>query len=112
MIDKWRPGLGYGAFPFRPYWKDKMLSGQKTCTSRPSRYFFKDNKFMAFGAIFELIKVERLSLEHVATVLYKDEGCDSPDAFIAVWNDIHHIKGYVPEQVVWVHHFRLVKGAL
>ena len=43
--------------PFRPEFKDKMLKGLKTATSRTKKYGNAGDTFNAFGATFRIIHV-------------------------------------------------------
>lgn len=97
--------------PFLPEWKDKMLSGQKTCTSRNKKYGQIGDTFNIYGATFELTNINSEYLFYVATSLFKEEGCTTPNEFIEVWERIHPKKGFVRQQSVWVHHFR-IKGKI
>ena len=95
--------------PFMPIWRDKMIGGLKTCTSRTKRYGKAGDRFEAFGYAFELTKVEQAHLENVCAVLYGKEGCKSPKEFYDVWVKLHPRRGFVHDQLVWVHHFRRVE---
>lgn len=89
--------------PFQEQWREKMLSGQKECTSRPRRYGVEGDTFEAFGATFKLTALVRIELSHVAEYYYKLEGCESPEHFMRVWVSLHRRKGWVPMQKVWTH---------
>lgn len=92
--------------PFLPIFKDTMLSGIKTCTSRTRRYGQPGDKFEAWGEIFEIREIERLLLSTVRDKFYRHEGFTSPDEFVAVWTKLHPIKGFDPESAVYLHSFR------
>lgn len=94
--------------PFLPEWKDKMLAGIKTHTCRSEAYGQPGDRFQIFGATFELIAVWQTTLADVAMHYYKQEGCDSPEDYIAVWNKIHKRRGYVATDIKWLHKFKLV----
>ena len=96
--------------PFRDDFKGLMLRDLKTCTSRNKRYGDPGDTFEAFGATFKLTQQDRWALKNVALVLYREEGCTSPDHFIAVWKKIHPRAGWTPEKLVWVHYFKRVVG--
>ena len=93
--------------PFKPKWKDKLLNGEKVSTCRYSRYGEVGDEFEAFGATFYLMGVDRIKLQRVKDFLYKEEGCDSPEEFEAIWNEIHPHKKYQPYHYVWFHEFAL-----
>ena len=92
--------------PFQPHWQHKMLAGLKTCTSRRKKHGNKGDTFRHFGASFVILTVEKYYLSVIAEYLYKEEGCDSPNEFIKIWTELHPIKGWVPDQKVFVHFFR------
>jgi len=64
--------------------------------------------FVAFGETFEVTEVARLMLVEVADEHCLEEGVDSPEAFIQVWNALHPIRGFQGEDGVWFHKFRKV----
>ncbi len=92
--------------PFREEFREPMLEGRKTCTSRNRRYGEPGDRFVAFDATFELTAVFQAQLEYVACVLWQEEGVSGPEHFKRVWTELHPRKGWAPEQVVWVHKFR------
>jgi len=91
--------------PFKSYFKDAMLSGKKTMTSRTKRYGQKGDTFDIFGATFKITNVMQCSLMLVANEYYLDEGCNSSTDFVDVWKQIHPRKGFQSSQMVWVHVF-------
>ena len=94
--------------PFLGYWKEKMLSGKKTCTSRTKKYGNVGDKFKVFNTEFELTDVKQVTLKEVGDKYYKQEGCDSLAQFVKIWSSIHYNRGFVLEQVVWLHTFKIV----
>ena len=94
--------------PFKPYFREPMLAGVKTCTARTSRKGAVGDRFQAFGAWFELKNVTEECLAYVADC-WKSEGCTSREHFLSVWNEIHPVKGYDPEQIVYLHRFKKVE---
>lgn len=96
--------------PFRQEFRDVMLSGEKTMTSRTKRYGNMGDTFKIFGVTFQLTKQPwKMYLGVVAYLFYTKEGLDSEDEFIAVWNEIHPRKGFDPEQQVWAHTFKRIE---
>lgn len=95
--------------PFLPEFKDALASGRKIATTRSRRYV-KEGEFTAFGMTFLLVTCYKKRLYHVACVDYKEEGLDSPEAFIGVWNRTHKRKKYEddPNLLVWLHLFRRI----
>ena len=97
--------------PFRKEFRDKILSGQKTCTSRTKQYGKFGDTFEAFGAEFTITHLERANkygytLFDIAHYHYREEGFDTPEEFIECWKKIHPRKGYDPDQTVYVHFFK------
>jgi len=93
--------------PFRPFFRDTMLSGVKICTSRPYPMAQAGDHFYAFGKTFEVVAVHTELLGYIANNLWKEEGVASPAEFVAVWNSIHYFKGYRPNWLVYLHWFNL-----
>ena len=91
--------------PFQEQFKDAMLTGTKTKTSRTKKYGTIGDKFKAFGAEFIIVNQEEEKLQYVADHYYKDEGFERPEQFINIWVELHPRKGWDPNQKVWVHEF-------
>jgi len=92
--------------PFLPEWKEKMLNDRKTCTSRVTRYCREGDEFEAFEREFVVTTIYQVNLDFVSCILFRQEGCSSPQAFIDIWNRIHPKKRFIPMQLVWVHWFK------
>jgi hypothetical protein len=95
--------------PFLEYWENKMLKGEKTCTSRVRRYGVVGDYFKVFNVEFEITDIKEVRLEEVRDKYYIQEGCDSKEKFEKIWSNIHTKKGFVPEQMVWLHIFKKIK---
>lgn len=94
--------------PFQERWRDLMLTGKKTMTSRTKRYGQEGDTFKAFGATFKIYHMGELPLHMIAAGYYLLEGCVSPADFEHVWWSLHPRKGFVDEQVVFCHFFRIL----
>ena len=93
--------------PFRDQFKEAMLSGRKTCTSRNKKYGDVGDIFVVFGKCFVLTKLREEKLTTVAHFLYREEGFNRSSEFMDCWNQIYPRKGYDSEQIVWVHIFKV-----
>ena len=92
---------------------------RKRCTSRNKKHGEVGDTFVASHnsvtedsiqvVEYQITHIEKISLGFVAKYLYELEGADSPEGFMKVWEDIHPVIGFVPEQKVWVHVFKEVK---
>ena len=91
--------------PFKEGFKFPLLDGVKICTSRTKRMGKEGDTFWAFGQQFAIERIHHIPLAAVVP-LWKEEGCLSADDFVAVWNAIHPRKGYLPDQLVYLHWFR------
>ena len=91
--------------PFYARFKEPLLNGTKTWTSRTKRYGKIGDTFDAFGATFAITDIKHWHLSFV-TNHWKEEGCESREDFIQLWQKIHPRKGYDPYQQVYVHIFR------
>lgn len=97
--------------PFKEQFRQAMLSGRKTMTSRTKRYGEVEDTFDAFGATFQITDVMRCSLMLVANEYYLDEGCDSSEDFVKIWEKIHPRRGFDPNQGVYVHTFEKMEAS-
>ena len=97
--------------PFREEFREPMLKGQKTATSRTEKYGDVGDTFTAFDALFEITSVHKLHLGTIAKYHFKVEGVASPEAFKQKWAEIHPRKGFDAEQQVFIHFFRRLKKA-
>jgi hypothetical protein len=95
--------------PFKWWFRQDMLYGNKTCTSRTSKMADEGDIFVAFGERFTISKVWRTSLGIVMNGLWKEEGTQSPAGFKEVWMKIHPKKRFDEATLVWVHSFYLTK---
>mgnify|MGYP000904632167 CR=1 FL=1 len=93
---------------FRPDMREAIVAGRKCCTSRTSCKGRPGDTFAIGTRQYRLTAVRRHPLHYVASVLYKDEGVDSPAEFGALWAEIYPVRGCDPFQLVWVHHFEEV----
>ena len=91
--------------PFKSRFHEVMLDGTKTWTSRTRKYGHKGDTFDAFGATFEIVKVERRTLKDVG-YHFKEEGFSCWKDFYDCWVQIHRRKGWQLEQRVYVHVFK------
>ena len=92
--------------PFLPEFKERLLSGRKTATSRTKRLGRVGQRFTAFGATFAFTRVEKRPLHWVTAWNYTKEGFEHPTGFKAVWSRIHRTRGYVEEDEVYYHEFK------
>ena len=92
--------------PFKDGFKEAMLCGVKTATSRTRKYGNQDDTFTAFGVEFKITDVSVFTLDSIATHLWKQEGCGSKEQFKRIWTQLHPVAGFQPDQRVWVHRFR------
>lgn len=94
---------------FRDEFHDKIRSGVKTMTCRTSQLGkIGDRLVTPRGLVIELLDVKQRYLGDVAHQFYKQEGLDSPDDFIRVWNELHYGLKYNAEREAWLHTFRFV----
>jgi hypothetical protein len=96
--------------PFTNWARGRIAEKKKFATTRTKRYGDVGDMFVVDGQRFELTEISRLRLSCVAIRHYKDEGCATPIEFIDIWKQIHHLRGWEPYRVVWLHMFRLVEG--
>ncbi len=87
-----------------------IRDGRKRMTSRREPLGNIGDEFEAFGQLFQITEIFQSKLEDVANQYYTLEGVETPEHFKSVWNKIHPIRGFVPEQLVWVHRFIRIGG--
>ena len=85
-----------------------MVTRRKIMTSRSKQYGVPGDTFEAFDCQFILTDVRDEALGVVATEFFHEEGCDSKEEFIAIWNSIHPRVGYSDSQRVYLHEFHRV----
>lgn len=90
--------------PFQERFKQPMLNGTKTWTSRTKRYGAPGDTFEAFGCEFEILKVERLILQDIIEH-WKEEGCNSREDFLQVLKKLHPKRRFDPSERWYVHVF-------
>lgn len=93
---------------FKAYWKQALLSGKKTSTTRTFKSSKQGDTFEAYGGTFEIVNICKVKLGTVHTDFWKDEGCDSPEHFEQVWCSIHPLARLKPELLVWIYFFRRI----
>lgn len=91
--------------PFQNRFKEPLLSGQKTATTRREAYGKPGEYFGAFGATFLITGVTKMLLKDVAHLHYKEEGVGEPEEFINVWVTLHPVVGYREFDEVYFHTF-------
>ncbi len=94
--------------PFMEDFKDRLLSGQKTATTRTKKYGNGGDLFSAFGHTFKLTTVRKVYLSFVCSVFYQQEGFNSQAEFVECWNKLHPRKKYHYSNIVYLHQFKRV----
>ena len=95
--------------PFRARFREPLLNGTKTMTTRSKRYGWKGDTFDAFGATFQIADVYVAALSWIAKYCWQVEGCSSEQDFMDVWKSIHY-KLNDPRSQWYVHRFKKVEG--
>lgn len=95
--------------PFNKWSKERLNTNGKCCTSRTRQYGIDGDVFVVEGVIYEMVTYQLFPLWFVKEFLWKLEGANSPEEFEQVWNEIHPIKKFDPNQIVGVHFFRVHK---
>lgn len=96
--------------PFNDRFRDAMLSGRKTVTSRTRWYGKVGDTFEVFGRKFIIRERFNCRLDDVITDYLSEEGFASPGDFIEFWQKLHPRRGYNPDQIVCVHKFSLMSS--
>lgn len=95
--------------PFLPLFHAAIRAGEKTMTCRRTRYGKPGDILTVKGTPIRirLTNVEPVKLGLIAEHFYKQEGCETPQDFIDVWNRIHPRRRYWAGESVWWHTFHL-----
>ena len=98
--------------PFSPEFEERMLSGEKTCTTRSKRYGRSGDWFPAFGKYFVLTEVYSIPLQRAVLFCYKEEGFANSQEFIEFWNS-HHVQPYESSRArpAFIHYFQPIQKA-
>ena len=91
--------------PFKERFREPMLNGTKTMTSRTKIYGGTGDWFNAFGATFALTSVDAVPLK-IIELQWKAEGCSSKEDFQQVWREIHPRRELDPHELFFVHRFQ------
>ncbi|MBA7550574.1 hypothetical protein ES705_43093 [subsurface metagenome] len=99
-----------------PFSKDMaraVLAGKKTCATRNKRYGGMGDTFEVVAALdyatCRITNLARLTLGNVAFAFFAKEGFESPDGFKKKWVQLHPVKGFEPDQLVWLHEFEVIE---
>jgi len=95
--------------PYSPDMKAAAINGSKICTSRNRKYGKVGDTFILDGQKFRLLIIDKFPLEMVATLFFREEGFNCPNAFKDKWKALHLRRGWEPEREVFVHFFRKVE---
>lgn len=92
--------------PMNEWSKERLLTGQKICTSR-TKIYGKAGDDIDGGTndLYKLKNIMHLPLWFVRDFLWFLEGAKSPEEFEKIWIEIHPRKGFDGEQKVYVHFF-------
>lgn len=93
--------------PFKPIMISAILENRKSATSRTYQLGEIGDFFYVRGKCYVISSIVKMVLEGVAVKYYKEEGVNSTEDFVSLWNHIHPMKGYNPEQIVFTHFFKL-----
>lgn len=96
--------------PFKPYFRERLLDGTKTATTRTKRFGRPGDWFPAYGATFTILQVLVVNLHLVRRDYYTHEGFKEPHEFESCWISIHRRKGWQGGQQVYLHLFERTDG--
>ena len=103
------PSIRKVKIPFHDEFRDRMIAGTKTFTTRTKAYGHAGDVFETFGHAFLIRKVFRAKLRYVATLLFQAEGFNCLSEFMDCWKKLYPRKGYQPDQKVYVHYFTMLR---
>lgn len=94
--------------PFLPRFSEPILEGEKTMTARVRKYPEGELLATPWGDVIAIRSVVKLTLQGVRDLYWREEGCESKEDFQRVWESIHPLAGFRPDQVVFLHQFEVV----
>lgn len=94
--------------PFNDWGVERLQKDKKTATSRNKKHGKPGDTFNVENMVFEIIKIEQMSLDDVAIYHFKEEGARSPIDFISIWIKIYPNEGFVPYHNVFYHTFKRI----
>lgn len=91
--------------PYNTWSKNKIYQNIKTATTRTKKYGKKGDVFIVDSVKYIITDYLKTKLEIVSSDFFREEGAGSPEEFIEVWNSMHPVKKFDPQQTVWIHFF-------
>jgi hypothetical protein len=93
--------------PFSKVMAKAALDGRKVCTSRSEVKGDLGDTFMIEGKEFRIVDIQRHRLISVTSILFRQEGVNTPEEFEELWKSLHrgHYNG---SNMVFVHFFARV----
>lgn len=101
---------GRASLPFLPEWREAMLLGRKTATTRRRPHATVGDTFEVFGRTFRVVAVAPMTLRDVHDFWWREEGVESPADYRLVWMRLHPRRGYVGTDRVYLHLFRIMES--
>ena len=96
--------------PFKERFREPMLNGIKTMTSRTKCYGRIGDWFNAFDQTFVLTAVVERHFDFIVDH-WKEEGCSSKEDFLAVWREIHPRRALNMQDKFWTHSFQNISAS-
>lgn len=95
--------------PFKPRFHDRIRQGIKTHTLRSRKYGNPGDVVNSPVGPLRIVAVIRATPRLVRDTMWKVEGCDSPDDFQSVWEEIHGRGSWAEtmEQPYYLHRFEV-----
>lgn len=94
--------------PFHPRFVRVIKEGAMTMTARRRAYGSAGDVVASPAGPLKLVEVRQLTLDEIATRFWLQAGARSPRDFIDTWNDLTPESQFRPNEVVWLHEFRLL----
>jgi len=95
--------------PFSKVMVKAVLEGRKVCTSRGEVKGDLGDTFMIGDMEFRIVDIQRHRLISVTSILFRQEGTNSPEEFEELWKSLHR-GHYDGKKAVFVHYFARVSG--
>jgi hypothetical protein len=95
------------SIPFKERFREPMLSGVKTMTSRTKSYGQVGDWFNVFEQTFVLTSVVARPFSFIVDH-WKEEGCFSREDFLTLFRQIHPRREIAMDTMFWTHTFQNV----
>jgi len=96
--------------PFSAKMRAAIADGRKCCTSRSVQKGEVGDLFVVAGRTYRIVDISPARLTYVRDQFFRQEGCESPEAFDTLWRSLHR-GHFSADGTYYVHWFARVEGS-